>query len=108
MIAAALPLHDDPDPVDMSRALEASIDGSQWRRHHGHDIVAEVTVDGRGFWSVATSRQSNPTVKFRTVKLHSWDAACAKADALARHAFGHSCQATCGDWVALDLESATA
>ena len=30
VIAAALPLHDDPDPADMSCGLEASIDGSQF------------------------------------------------------------------------------
>jgi hypothetical protein len=75
-----------------------------WRRHHGQDIVADVTMDVSGLWSAATSRQSNPTVIVRTAKqLHSWDTACAKADALARQAFAHDCLATCGDWLAFDL-----
>jgi hypothetical protein len=75
-----------------------------WRRHHGQDIVADVTMDGGGLWSAATSRQSNPTVIVRTAKqLHSWDSACAKADALARQALAHACLATCGEWLAFDL-----
>jgi hypothetical protein len=88
----------NPQPSDV---LSHGMAALAWRRHHGHDIVAAVTIDGRGLWSVATSRQSNPTVIIRTAKLQSWDAACAKADALARRAFAHSCQATCGDWLAV-------
>ena len=95
----------NPQPSDVTLHGMAAL---AWRRHHGHDIVAEVAIDGRGLWSVTTSRQSNPTVKFRTGKLHSWDSACAKADALARQAFAHSCQATCGEWVAVGLDAATA
>jgi len=52
----------------------------------------------------------NPTVIVRTAKpLHSWDAACAKADALTRRAFAHTCQATCGgDWLAVLVAAANA
>ena len=88
----------NPRPTDnRSRGMSAF----PWRRHHGHDIVAEVTIAGRGLWSVAALRQSNPSVKLRTAKLHSWDSACAKADALARQAFAHTCLGTCGDWFAV-------
>ena len=88
----------NPQPSDV---LSHGMAALAWRRHHGHDIVAEVTIDGRGLWSVAALRQSNPTVKLRTAKRRSWDSACAKADALARHAFAHTCLATCGDWFAV-------
>jgi hypothetical protein len=92
----------NPKPSDvLSRGMAALA----WRRHHGDDIVAYVTFDGRGLWSVATSSRSSPTVKRRAAKLQSWDAACAKADALARRAFAHTCLSTCGDWLAV-LEDA--
>ena len=89
----------NPQPSDV---LSRGMTEFAWRRLHGHDIVAEARIDGCGLWSAATSRQSNPTVIVRTAKqLHSWDAACAKADALARQAFAHTCLATCGDWFAV-------
>jgi hypothetical protein len=91
----------NPQPSDV---LSHGMVAIAWRRQHGQDIVADVTMDGSGLWSAATSRQSNPTVIVRTAKqLHSWDSACAKADALARQAFAHACLATCGDWLALDV-----
>jgi hypothetical protein len=92
----------NPQPSDV---VSRGMTEFAWRRLHGHDIVAEATIDGCGLWSAATSRQSNPTVIVRTAKqLHSWDAACAKADALARRTFEHICEmATCGDWLPIDL-----
>jgi len=88
----------NPQPSDV---LSRGTSAFKWRRHHGRDIMAEVTIDRRGLWSVAALRQSNPTVKLRTAKRHTWDSACAKADALARQAFAHTCLASCGEWFAV-------
>jgi hypothetical protein len=81
-----------------------------WRRHHGNAIIAEVRADGRGAWSAAVWLRINPTVAICTPKqLESRESACAKADALTRRTFDHTCEtATCGNWFPVDLASLNA
>jgi hypothetical protein len=72
-----------------------------WQRSHGPDIVSEVQADGRGRWTASTWLRHNPTVVVRTPKAsESRDSACAKADALARKTFDHTCDLKpCGAWL---------
>ena len=80
-----------------------------WRRSHGVDIVAEVQVDGRGLWQASAWLRSNQaaSVRAKTARV-SRQAACAKADELARDAFDHVCQmTTCGEWLPYDVSSKT-
>ncbi len=76
-----------------------------WQRSHGSEIIAEVIADARG-WRPSTWKKSQPTgvVLAKTPRV-SRQAACAKADELARRAFDHACDATtCGDWVPYEPE----
>ena len=86
-----------PDSSDMVKFV--------WRRQHGTTIVAEVRADGCGAWSTSVWLQSNTTVAVRAPKpFDSREAACAKADALTRQVFGHTCEtAMCDEWVPFDV-----
>ena len=71
-----------------------------WQRSHGADLVAEARTDQRGIWWPTAWRRSQPDVVIRTkTGRPSRQAACARADALARETFNHLCQVTtCGEW----------
>jgi uncharacterized membrane protein len=73
-----------------------------WRRKHGPDTVCQAKpVDGIGTWRVSAWLVSNATVAVTlptAVKMLEF--AHAKADALARNTFGHTCEVeTCGQWL---------
>ena len=99
------------DAGDETRAMHDSSDMTKfvWRRQHGTAIVGEVRADGRAAWSASVWLQSNTTVAVRAPKsFESRHAACAKADALTRTVFDHTCETpACGDWFPFDV-SATA
>jgi len=76
------------------------LDEFAWRRHHGPDIIAEVIVNARGCWLATAWYRTAPTVIRRAGRPRaSRNSACAKADALARQTFAHSCEpGLCGVW----------
>ena len=91
-----------PTHGDETRAIHDSFDMTKfvWRRQHGTTIVAEVRANGRAAWSASVWLESTATVAVRAPKpFESRDAACAKADALTRKVFDHTCDTpACGDW----------
>jgi hypothetical protein len=73
-----------------------------WRRQHGPDIVCQAEpVEGIGTWRASTWLVANPAVRIALpTALKRLESAQAKADALARDTFGHTCQIeTCGHWL---------
>jgi hypothetical protein len=77
-----------------------------WRRQHGPDIVAQVEpIDGLGMWDPSTWRTVSPEAVMRTPqRIERLTEAQDAADALAREAFGHACDANaCGPWLPKEL-----
>ena len=91
-----------PEQRASTAAKRSGMPFHKWRRTHGTDIVSTVhSVDGFGSWRVSVSLDVNPSVAVilptTVALLHS---AQAKADALARRTFDHTCgSGTCGEWL---------
>ncbi|OLB61376.1 MAG: hypothetical protein DMG04_13365 [Acidobacteria bacterium] len=71
-----------------------------WRRHHGHDLTANVIVLPAGSYEIAVSHEPSGAVQRGRKAFTRLEAAKAAADDLVRRSFGHTCSIeSCGEWM---------
>src|SRR5438270_11469375 len=69
-----------------------------WRRHHGHDLTANVIVLPAGSYEIAVSHEPSGAVQRGRKAFTRLEAAKAAADDLVRSSFGNTCSIeTCGE-----------
>ena len=74
-----------------------------WRRHHGPDLVAEVSpIQGIGTWRACARRVGSAgrdeLVDHAKRSFSLLADAQAGADQLLQHYFNHRCDGSCGEW----------
>jgi hypothetical protein len=72
----------------------------KWRRLHDDEIVSAVDpVEALGMWEPSAWRVAAPSEIAQSGWVEMLVDAHARADALAREAFGHTCTVTCAQWL---------
>ena len=71
-----------------------------WRRHHGHELAANVIVNGPDSYTVFAWHASSGVVRRDPKTFRRLDSAKAAADNLVRRSFNHTCKLeSCGEWM---------
>jgi hypothetical protein len=86
-------MNDDATKADTGRIVT-------WRRHHGHELAANVIVQGTDSYAVFALHEPSGVVRREWRTFARLDSAKAAADDLVRRSFKHTCTVeSCGEWL---------